>query len=156
MGDEGRFTSRTMNRVWLAGGILLATVLGTAWNAKHGPVTESRVMAAAGIAALGTLLCAAVGARAIAYPRWAYWTGAAIVVLAVLASPFTAASPAQWVEHTRDSLWLFPWFFTILWVLPAPAKGACAPARPYSGWLLIGACVVLGTMLQLSTRLRLS
>lgn len=148
---DPRPTGRAI-RMMIASAILAAAFLASALVLKRASDADQAARVAASLAALGTLACAAFAARDNRYPRWAYWSGAGVLSIALLASPFTAVSSTQWIDVVHDSTWMSPWSFILLTMLPTPRRGACAPASSLSGWLLIGCATLLGAILLVATR----
>jgi hypothetical protein len=134
--------------VWWGTGVLLAQVLGIVLVAPKNSSDPAQVMLAAAIGAAGTLLMAAVLAPLSRYPRWAYWTTAALYAGFMLASPSFVATPAQWIEWVRPQIWLLPWFFlTVASVSPrSRALGVCAPGARWSGVMLLGMGIVFAAL----------
>lgn len=147
---------RDLSRLLVSAVVLLITTLATSIIVESGAATMPRMWCASAIVALGTLVCAALGASSNRYPRWAYWGAALFMALGVLASPWSAIGPEAWVLQTRDSLWMFPWWFVLLPMLPAPLRGVCAPDRPAAAWMMLGTGALLGAMLQFTTRVHWS
>lgn len=132
------------HRVWWGTGVLLAMVLGITVAAPRHSSNPSHVMLAAMIGAAGTLLMAAVLAPLQRYPRWAYWSIAALYALFMLASPALAGTPEHWIEWMRPQLWFLPWFFLTTATVSgrSRAAGVCATDARWSGALLLGTGIV--------------
>ena len=133
-----------------AGVVLGVTILSGAWIAKHGAPTGERVAVIAGLVALGTMACAALGTRSTPYPKWAYWATAGMMSGVVMLSALFM-SPERWLADTRQSVWMVPWFFMMLASVPAQrtTRGVCATAGPRAGWILMGAGMLLTGILLL-------
>jgi hypothetical protein len=151
--DVRRFEKPGRWRLLFGTGILLATQLATVWLSRQRPLGDAEVLGAASVVALGLLAIGALNLRHTPYPRWLFAAMTGILAAAVLLTPVTASSPEAWAKDTRDGLWMFPWYLLILSTLPASRRGACAADSPYMGWFMIGSAVLLGVMIQLSTRL---
>lgn len=139
--------------VWtqLSAGVVMAvTILAGAWIAKHGAPTGDRVALVAAFVALGTMACAALGARSTPYPTWAYWATAGMMSGAVMLSALFM-TPERWLADTRQSLWMVPWFFMMLASVPArrTTRGLCATTGPRAGWILMGVGMLLTGILLL-------
>jgi hypothetical protein len=139
-------------RLLVASAIVGVTFVVGAFALKHAADPDQAVRIASVVAALGTLACAAFGARDNRYPRWAYWSGAALLVIGMLVSPMAAPSSARWIDVVHDSTWMGPWFFILLTAMPASRRGACAAERPLAGWLLVGTALVLAATILVSPR----
>ena len=127
-------------RIWWGTLVLLAQIAGIVLVAPRHTSDPLRVLVAAWIGAVGTLLMAALLAPLSRVPRVAYWATAALYAAFILVSPALSASPQNWVEFMRPQLWYLPWFF--LMVVSDPprqrATGICAITPGRSGATLIG------------------
>jgi hypothetical protein len=126
--------------MWLGISVLLAQILGIVLAAPRHSSDPVRVMLAAGIGALGTLVLALILAPLSRVPRAAYWATAAIYSGFILVSPALSPTPQSWVEFMRPQLWYLPWFFfMVVSESPRPrATGVCATVADRSGIMLIG------------------
>jgi hypothetical protein len=142
----------TAARLLIASSVMAFVTMGTSAIVKQDP-TMSGATSAAALAAVGTMICAAIGATVNPYPRWSYWTAAGFIAIALLVSPFTAPSPERWIHETRDMVWMAPWMLMMLWAVPTRSRGVCDSARSRSGYVLAGGALAVGVMIQLVGRL---
>jgi len=140
--DDSRRARRST--LWMGTGLLLALVLGLAFMGRSEPMTRGLAWAIAGVGAAGTLAMAALVRRASPYPEWALWATAGVMAAGLLASVAIAGDPAVWEDSFRPNGWMLPWFLLIMSTTPASRKGACAPAHPRAGWIM----VATGTLLS--------
>ena len=120
--------------------VFFVTVVNGAWIAKLGAPAGDRVLWIAALTVLGTVACAAIGARATPFPKGAYWGTVGLMCGMAMLSAFVTP-PERWLADTRDTLWMMPWFFLIFGSVTTARSSACA-ASPRAGWLLMGTGMV--------------
>jgi hypothetical protein len=134
--------------------VFFVTVVGSAWIAKLDAPAVDRVLGIAVLTVLGTLACAAIGARATPFPKGAYWGTvglmSGVVMLSAVGTP-----PERWLSDTRNMLWMLPWFFLIFASVPAARSGACTVTGPRAGWLLMGTGMIYSACLVIPAWVRL-
>ena len=84
--------------------------------------------------------------RDSAYPRWAWFGSAGVLVLALVLAAVLMPAPAQ-VKEWTSMAWMMPWLFLVMALSPAPAAGICSPRAAWSGTLLMGTSVVFSSIL---------
>src|SRR5580765_6010092 len=123
---------RTM---WIGVGLLALITIGGALVQRQ--AAANAAVAAACIYGGGVLAMAWLTARSTAYPRWAWFASAGVMVLALGIAAVRMPGHAEMKEWTSLA-WMLPWLFLILMLSPARLSGWCSPRSAWSGPLLVG------------------
>jgi hypothetical protein len=130
--------------VWL-GTILLLLVTVLSVLPFRGATPEAGVFSALVLAA-GVLGMAWLTAGIARYPRWAWFTTAAVMAAGLVGDAVLASALGGPVKREEVG-WLFPWLFLMLALSPPAKKGWCAEGQLRLGWLLVGTGVLLSVIL---------
>ena len=131
---------RTM---WLGVGLLLVITLGGAVVQRQAGANAA--VAAACIYGGGVIAMAWLTARATAYPRWAWFASAGVMVMALVIAATRLPGHADMKEWTSMA-WMLPWVFLTMMMSP-PRAGWCSPRAAWSGPLLVGMSAVYSSIL---------
>lgn len=122
---------------WISLGVLLMITLGMALLGRIEPMTTAIALAVTGVCTAGVLAMAWLLRDNSPYPRWSWWTTAALLGSALpLTVPF-ARDPAAWIQDVRVSAWMLPWFLLVMATGERSRTGVCAPGAR-AGWILVG------------------
>ena len=122
--------------------LMVMTLVGALVQKTSG----ANAVTAAWIYGGGTLLMAWITARTTAYPRWAWFAAAGVLVGTLVIAAVRLPAPAQ-VKAWTSTAWMLPWLFLVTASSPAPATGPCSPQRAWSGPLLVGTSAVFSLIL---------
>ena len=134
-------TSQTIDRaerrqfMLLGTGWLLAVMI-VAVIARRATTGDPALVVAA-IYGLGTLVMAVLTARATVFPRWAWFTTAGLLSLALMLGAIGARDPRE-LKDLTSSAWMMPWMLLLMGLTPSPTSGWCATHTTRAGWLLVG------------------
>lgn len=143
MSSETSGSSERRRTMWLGCATLaLITIVGAIAQKKTG----ANAAVAACVYGGGTLVMAWVTAKTTAYPRWAWFAAAAVLVAAIVVAAMRLPEPAQ-VKSWTSTAWMLPWLFLVSALSPAPATGRCSPRAAWSGPLLVGTSVAFSSIL---------
>ena len=135
--------SERLRTMWLGCATLALTMLAGAFVQKTAGTSAA---AGACVYGGGTLLMAWLTARATAYPRWAWFAAAGLLVLTLVVAAVQMPAPAQ-VKAWTSTAWMLPWLFLTTAVSPVPATGWCPPRAAWSGPLLVGMSALFSSIL---------
>jgi hypothetical protein len=134
--NENTLDRASRKRTMWAGVALLfvVTIGGVILRRAAGP---DAMLALAYVYGAGTIAMAWLMARTTRYPRWAWFTIAAVMALALVAS--VARQEPRWAKEWQSLAWMFPWWFLLFSSGDTGAKrGWCAPAGRWAGAILVG------------------
>jgi len=132
---------RTM---WIGVGLLALITIGGAFVQRQAGANAA--VAAACIYGGGVLAMAWLTARSTAYPRWAWFASAGVMVLALGVAAVQMPGHAEMKEWTSMA-WMLPWLFLIMVLSPARVSGWCSPRSAWSGPLLVGMSALYSSIL---------
>ena len=143
-------TSEDVNRsdrrstMWLGMGLLTLITVGGAFVQRNAGANAA--VAAASIYGGGVIAMAWLTSRATAYPRWAWFASAGLMVVALGVAAVGMPGHAEMKEWTSMA-WMLPWVFLIMSLSPSRTSGACSPRAAWSGPLLVGMSAVYSSIL---------
>jgi hypothetical protein len=135
---------RTM---WLSVGLLALITISGAFVQRQGGTNAAA--AAACIYGGGVLAMALLTARATAYPRWAWFASAGVMVMALGIAATRMPGHAVMKEWTSMA-WMLPWVFIIMSLSPSRVSGWCSPRAAWSGPLLVGMSAMYSSILLIA------
>ena len=140
-GDVNRSDRRTT--MWLGVALLSLITIGGAFVQRNAGTNAA--VAAACIYGGGVIAMAWLTARTSAYPRWAWFASAGVMVVALGVAAL--GMPAHTVKEWTNLAWMLPWVFLVMSSSPARASGACSPRAAWSGPLLVGMSAMYSSIL---------
>jgi len=129
--------------LWLGVGLLLLITLSGAFVQRQAGANAA--VAAACIYGGGVITMAWLTARATAYPRWAWFASAGVMVMALAIAATRLPGHAEMKEWTSMA-WMLPWVFLVM-MSPTRVSGWCSPRAAWGGPLLVGMSAVYSSTL---------
>jgi len=140
-GDVDRSDRR--RATWMGVGLLALITLGGAFVQRQAGANAA--VAAACIYGGGVIAMAWLTARATAYPRWAWFASAGVMILA-LAFAAVRLPGHQEMKQWTSMAWMLPWVFLMM-MSSTRVSGWCAPRAAWGGPLLVGMSAVYSSIL---------
>jgi len=135
---------------WKDWGIALAVfvvgVLGTAIAGKGHVPTRGAAILAAAICGTATFAMTAWAIRFARYPRWSYWTSAAVLALLALAGAALLPDLRMWKENVLSTMWMSAWYPLLFTSVGGAGAHACWAGTARGGWLMVGVAAFLGAV----------
>jgi hypothetical protein len=125
-------------------GLLALITLGGAFVQRQAGANAA--VAAACIYGGGVIAMAWLTARATAYPRWAWFASAGVMVLALAVAAVRLPGHQEMKEWTSMA-WMLPWVFLVMGLSPARVSGWCSARSAWRGPLLVGMSAVYSSIL---------
>ena len=141
-GDVNRSDRRST--MWLSVALLALITIGGAFVQRNAGANAA--VAAACVYGGGVIAMAWLTARATAYPRWAWFASAGVMVVALGVAAIRMPGHAEMKEWTSMA-WMLPWVFMVMGWSPARVSGWCSPRAAWSGPLLVGMSTVYSSIL---------
>jgi len=143
-------TSEPMERpdprrtMWLGVALLALITIAGAFVQRQAGANAAATVAL--IDGGGVVAMAWLTSRVTAYPRWAWFASAGVMVLALGIAAVRLPGHAA-MKEWASMAWMLPWVYLIMMMTPARVSGWCAPRSAWAGPLLVGMSAVYSSIL---------